>query len=216
VDVIPVWVRAGAVVPKIPEDVMTLVPQKESGNTTVKSLDDRRVYEVIGSEAADTTLKDFEGRTIVREGRSLKIAGKPAKVTVRWRFGAVAGARVNGAAVAVHAGVDGPYVEFDHASETTVAWEQGAPRVEPAAAPVAVPEPVVPAPVAPVVPERRGARGKIPAASPGSATPAAAAAGAPSGKSAVATPKASVHHTTRRSRRAAARRKAKAKAKPQQ
>ena len=32
VDVIPLWVRAGAVIPKIPEDVMTLVPQKESGN----------------------------------------------------------------------------------------------------------------------------------------------------------------------------------------
>ena len=43
---IPVYVRAGAVIPKIPEDVMTLVPQSESGNTTVKSLDDRRVYEI--------------------------------------------------------------------------------------------------------------------------------------------------------------------------
>ena len=33
VDKIAVWVRAGAVIPKIPEDVMTLVPQSESGNT---------------------------------------------------------------------------------------------------------------------------------------------------------------------------------------
>jgi alpha-D-xyloside xylohydrolase len=211
VDVIPVWVRAGAVVPKIPEDVMTLVPQKESGNTTVKSLDERRVYEVIGSDAADTTLTDFEGRTVVREGRSLKIAGSPAKVTVRWRFGSVAGVRVNGAPVTVQAGADGPYVEFSHASESNVAWEQGALRVEPAPAPVAVPAPVTPVPVAPVVPERRGARGKVPAAA--SAAPAAATSSV-----SPAAPKASVHHTTRRSRRAAARKKAKAKAaaKPQQ
>jgi alpha-D-xyloside xylohydrolase len=217
VDVIPVWVRAGAVVPKIPEDVMTLVPQKESGNTTVKSLDERRVYEVIGSDAADTTLTDFEGRTLVREGRSLKIAGSPAKVIVRWRFGSVSGARVNGASVAVHAGADGPYVEFDHVSESNVAWEQGATRVEPAPAPVVVPAPVTVAPVAPVAPERRGARGKAPPVAPGTATPAAAAAGTTSGKSAAATPKATVHHTTRRSRRAVARKKAKAKAtaKPQ-
>ena len=157
VDSIPVWVRAGAVLPKIPEDVMTLVPQKESGNTSVKSLDERRVYEVIGSEAADTTLTDFEGRTVVREGRSLKIAGSPAKVMVRWRFGSVTGVRVNGSSVAVRAGADGPYVEFDHASESNVAWEQGAPRVEAAPAPVVVPAPSeLSAPVAPVVPERRG------------------------------------------------------------
>src|ERR1700693_3205636 len=32
VDVIPVFVRAGAVLPMIPDDVMTLVPQSESGN----------------------------------------------------------------------------------------------------------------------------------------------------------------------------------------
>ena len=33
VDALPLWVRAGAVIAKIPEDVMTLVPQSESGNT---------------------------------------------------------------------------------------------------------------------------------------------------------------------------------------
>src|ERR1017187_1265134 len=80
-DVIPAWVRAGAVIPKIPEDVMTLVPQSESGNTTVKSLDDRRVYELIGSGPGDAASKeirltDFEGRVVVRSGRSLKITDR--------------------------------------------------------------------------------------------------------------------------------------------
>jgi alpha-D-xyloside xylohydrolase len=121
-DTIPVWARAGAVIPKIPEDVMTLVPQKESGNTAVKSLDDRRVYEVIGG-AGESRITDFEGRTVVRTARTLKISGSAARVTVRWRSGTVASATVNGAAVTVHAGTDGPYVEFDHKAESVVVWE---------------------------------------------------------------------------------------------
>jgi alpha-D-xyloside xylohydrolase len=127
-DVIPVWVRAGAVIPKIPEDVMTLVPQSESGNTTVKSLDDRRVYELIGLGPGDAASKeirltDFEGRVVVRSGRSLKITGNSAAhVIVRWRFGTVASATVNGAPVAVEPGPDGPTIEFDHAAESLVAW----------------------------------------------------------------------------------------------
>jgi hypothetical protein len=68
VDAIPVWVRAGAVIPKIPEDVMTLVPQSESGNTTVKSLDDRRVYELNDDAGGSRTITDFEGRVVVRSG----------------------------------------------------------------------------------------------------------------------------------------------------
>jgi alpha-D-xyloside xylohydrolase len=122
-DSIPVWVRAGAVLPKIPEDVMTLVPEKESGNTTVKSLDERRVYEVIGGGAGETHVTDFEGRTLVRAGRSLKVTGKAARVTVRWRFGTVTSAAVNGVPVGVQTGADGPFVEFDHKGESAVTWQ---------------------------------------------------------------------------------------------
>ena len=123
VDTIPVWVRAGAVIPKIPEDVMTLVPQSESGNTTVKSLDDRRVYEVIGSGPGNGKLTDFEGRAVVRAGRTLKISGNSAAhIIVRWRFGTVAGATVNGAPFTVQPTPEGPTIEFDHAAESLVAW----------------------------------------------------------------------------------------------
>jgi alpha-D-xyloside xylohydrolase len=141
VETIPLWVRAGAVLPKIPEDVMTLVPQKESGNTTVKSLDDRRVFEVVGAGVGDSRITDFEGRTVVRGARSLRISGGPsARVTVRWRFGGVAGATVNGAPVKVEAGADGPYVEFAHAGESSVAWQEGiAPPHEVAPPPPAAP-----------------------------------------------------------------------------
>jgi alpha-D-xyloside xylohydrolase len=123
-ETIPVWARAGAVLPKIPEDVMTLVPEKESGNTAVKSLDDRRVYEVIGGSAGETRITDFEGRVVVRGAKSLKISGGPAaRVTVRWRFGAVASVTVNGVAVQVQAGAEGPSVEFDYAAESLVEWQ---------------------------------------------------------------------------------------------
>jgi alpha-D-xyloside xylohydrolase len=126
VEEIPVWARAGAVIPKIPEDVMTLVPQSESGNTAVKSLDDRRVYEVLpgGAGTSEARITDFEGRVVVRGARSLRISGSSAaRVIVRWRFGAVSKATVNGVPVAVRAGADGPYVEFDHAAESLVEWE---------------------------------------------------------------------------------------------
>jgi alpha-D-xyloside xylohydrolase len=91
----------------------------------VKSLDDRRVYELIGSGgSAETRITDFEGRVVVRGAKSLKISGGPAaRVTVRWRFGTVASATVTGVAVPVQAGADGPSVEFDYAVESLLEWE---------------------------------------------------------------------------------------------
>jgi hypothetical protein len=44
-------------------------------------------------------------------------------VTVRWRFGTVAKATVNGVPVTVETGADGPLVEFDHAAKSVVGWE---------------------------------------------------------------------------------------------
>lgn len=124
-DRIPVWVRAGAVVPKIPEDVMTLVPAAESGNGAVKGMGDRRVYELTGAATGDARMVDFEGRTVVRSGSTMKITGgKAARVTVRWRFTRVGGVTVNGAAVKVVAGADGSSsVEFEFAKEAAVSWQ---------------------------------------------------------------------------------------------
>ena len=119
-------------VAKIPEDVMTLVPTSESGNSDVKTMDDRRVYEVISpfTATAPATQTDFEGRVLVVGANSLKITDSaatssntmatlvtPARVTVRWRFGRVSSATVDGASVEVKNGADGPYVEFSHAGE---------------------------------------------------------------------------------------------------
>lgn len=125
VDSIPLWVRAGAVLPKIPEDVMTLVPQRESGNASVKTLDDRRVYEVFPGDpaAGEATRTDFEGRVVERGARSLKITGdSAAEITVRFRFAQVGGVMVNGKPVKVQSGAGGQYVEFDHLKESVVSW----------------------------------------------------------------------------------------------
>jgi alpha-D-xyloside xylohydrolase len=120
VDVIPVYARAGAVIAKIPEDVMTLVPQSESGNTTVKSLDDRRVYE-LNDLSGSSSMTDFEGRSVVRAGRTLKISGdSAAHVIVRWRFAKPARVTVNGEVVKMIDG--GSAVEFDHLKESLVEW----------------------------------------------------------------------------------------------
>ncbi len=129
VDAIPVYVRAGAVIAKLPEDVMTLVPSAESGNNDVKSMDDRCVYEVIagfsGDEANSQT--DFEGRTLTRSANTLTIVDgekspSPTRVTVRWRFGKVRSVTVNGAAVELQSAAAGPFVEFSHAGTSLVEW----------------------------------------------------------------------------------------------
>ncbi len=103
-ETIPVFARAGAVIPKIPEDVMTLVPASESGNSPLKTLDDRRVYEMVSATAGGSeTMRDFEGRELKREGGTLTIGAPtekgamlPARVTVQWRFGKVLSATVDG------------------------------------------------------------------------------------------------------------------------
>ncbi|MBT9333077.1 glycoside hydrolase family 31 protein [Acidipila sp. 4G-K13] len=123
-ETLPLYARASAIIPKIPEDVMTLVPGDQSGNTSIKSLDDRRVYELL-PEAADSGsvgITDFEGRNLTRSAHSLTIQGKPADVTVRWRFGKVHSVSVNGSEITVQNGADGPYVEFRHKDHTTIAW----------------------------------------------------------------------------------------------
>ncbi len=124
-DLAPVFVRSGAVIPKIPEDVMTLVPASEIGNTGVKSMDQRRVYEVFGNSGADgtTTITDFEGRKLERKGNVLKISGDPAPVTVRLRFSRAGRVTVNGASMRLDSRGDTRSVEFDHAGTSTVAWE---------------------------------------------------------------------------------------------
>lgn len=122
IDSIPLWVRDGAILPKIPEDIMTLVPQSESGDTHTRSLDSRRVYEMYGE--GDTTLTDFEGRTLERTGNSLKITGDAgARITIRFRFIPVASVTVNGTSAKLESDPDVSSIEFDYTGQsTTITW----------------------------------------------------------------------------------------------
>jgi alpha-D-xyloside xylohydrolase len=124
VDSIALYARAGAVIAKIPEDVMTLVPQSESGNRSVKAMDDRRIYELIDGPGG-AAITDFEGRKVERGANSLKITGdSAAHMIVRWRSTRPSIVTVNGTAAKVETGEGGvAFVEFDHLKESSLAWQ---------------------------------------------------------------------------------------------
>jgi alpha-D-xyloside xylohydrolase len=123
-DRIPLFVRDGAILPKTPEDVMTLAPQSDFKDQGVRALDDRRVYEIYpGHEARG--LIDFEGRVLAYDPGTgtLTITGSPARVSVRWRFAHPATVTVNGQKIdKVTATSDGISVDFPHQGTSTVVW----------------------------------------------------------------------------------------------
>ena len=122
-ETIPVYARAGAVIPRIPEDVMTLVPESESGNQSVKTLDDRRIFEVVGGASSEpVSFTDFEDRAIRREGNTLTIgaAKQVARITVRWRFEHPAEVMVDGKAIAPASDGAASSVEFALPAEKNV------------------------------------------------------------------------------------------------
>ncbi len=124
IDSIPVYVRRGTVIPMLPDDVVTLVPTSESGNQTLKTIDDRRVYEIFGASTPPTAVTtDFEGRVLTRAGKTLSITGDSvAHMILRWRFLNIASATVNGAPVNLQSDARGEFIEFDHLNQTTIVW----------------------------------------------------------------------------------------------
>ena len=126
IDSIAAYVRAGSIIPKIPEDVMTLVPPFESGNHEIHSLDDRRVYEIFPGPSRD--LVDFEDRRLSatrdRGAETLTIKGKAARVTVRFPFQHVTAATLNGKPITVeqHDGVAN--VSFVHHDMSNLQWSR--------------------------------------------------------------------------------------------
>jgi alpha-D-xyloside xylohydrolase len=122
----PLYVRAGAIIPKIPEDVMTLVQSEQVRQAGIHALDDRRVYEVYPGPPRSVT--DFEDRTIATElgkdGNSLNISGKAARITVRWKFHPPKSVKLNGAPITLHkgSGSDGAYVEWAHGGTSRLTY----------------------------------------------------------------------------------------------
>lgn len=118
-DRLPLYVRSGAIIPKIPDDVMTLVPASEYADKSVKSMDNRRVYEIYPGNKLEA-IRDFESRSIEPGDQrgSLKISGAPAHIIIRWRFASPATVVVNGHAVSMARNADGTEIEFDHTGTT--------------------------------------------------------------------------------------------------
>jgi len=124
IDRIPLYVLDGTILPKIPDDVMTLVPQGEYGDQKVKSLDDRRVYEIYPGALRGIT--DFEGRTVGPAGASsgLVITGKAARIELRWKFGGPNSVTVNDRRMEPRKSAEGSvWVEFAHDGTSRVRWE---------------------------------------------------------------------------------------------
>lgn len=127
-EMLPLYVRDGAVIPKIPEDVMTLVPASQVKVAGVPALDNRRVYEMYPAlvESGGMETFDFEGRKLVRsvraDGGRLLIDGAAAEVELRWRFDKPINVTVDGKAIATQSGEHGDFIRIAHAAHTEVNW----------------------------------------------------------------------------------------------
>ncbi|HWB84962.1 MAG TPA: TIM-barrel domain-containing protein [Bryobacteraceae bacterium] len=123
-DRIPLFLKEGTILPRIPDDVMTLVQASECKDPTVQALDDRRVYEIYpGSQPRSIT--DFENRRIAYDPKAgtLTLTGAPARVSIRWRFADPSEVTLNGQKFdKVTATPDGISVEFRHQGTSTLAW----------------------------------------------------------------------------------------------
>ncbi|HEY2806511.1 MAG TPA: TIM-barrel domain-containing protein [Gemmatimonadales bacterium] len=123
-DRIPLYVKAGTILPTIPEDVMTLAPWTGTGAPPVPTLDDRRVYEIYPGPARD--LHDFEGRHLdlnSQGGRTtLTVTGAEARMTIVWRFQHPTHATLNGQAVAVRSAGGSASASFVHATQSRLVW----------------------------------------------------------------------------------------------
>jgi len=123
-DRIPLFLREGTILPKIPDDVMTLVPRSEFRDGRIQALDDRRVYEIYpGRETR--SIADFEGRQLVHQPQAcmLTIAGAAARLTVRWKFAHPTSVTLNGQKLDhLTPTADGVSVEFQHRGTSTLSW----------------------------------------------------------------------------------------------
>jgi alpha-D-xyloside xylohydrolase len=123
---IPLFVKSGAILPKIPEDIMTLVKKTVDLDPNIKALDDRRVYDLYRGPAR--TLRDFEGREIETSRQAgaitFKLTGPPAEVTLNWRFQHPVDVKLNGRPSMPETRDGHTALRFHHGAATIVSWRE--------------------------------------------------------------------------------------------
>ncbi len=83
-DRIPLFVREGAIIPVLPPDVMTLVPRHPGLDSSVVSMDDRRIIQIFPGTSGERTT--WDGLTVKLEKGVVRVSSKmPRPVEVRVR-----------------------------------------------------------------------------------------------------------------------------------
>jgi alpha-D-xyloside xylohydrolase len=124
----PLFVRAGAILPRLPEGVQTLVERHAVMAPGVVALDERRVLEVWpGADGAVVTWDGLSAE-LVREGGqvTLRVASEPARpVEIRLRGRRLPDLEAGGGTVRVEAEADRTILAFDAlAGERTWRWRE--------------------------------------------------------------------------------------------
>jgi alpha-D-xyloside xylohydrolase len=128
-DRVPLFVRAGAILPLLPEGIETLVRRHDAMADDIVALDDRRVLEVWpGGPGGVRTWDGLAAELSVEDGRAvLRVESPdPRPVEVRLRGRRLAGLEVPGGRVRVDGGVTTiafPMLE----GRRTLEWEDGRP-----------------------------------------------------------------------------------------
>jgi hypothetical protein len=90
----------------------------------VKSIDNRRVYEIYPGSKLES-IQDFEERTISPGDQvgTLTVTGAPAHIILRWRFAGPRAVTINGRTIPSLRTADGASIEFDHSESTSLRWQ---------------------------------------------------------------------------------------------
>ena len=128
-DRIPLFIRAGAIVPMLPEGVETLVRRHEDMADDIVALDDRRVVEVWpgGTDA----IRTWDGLVAILEQRDDRMVLElesyaPRSVEVRLRGRRLPGVSVPGGRVRIDDGTDTTVLSIPDLREpVTITWPRG-------------------------------------------------------------------------------------------
>lgn len=127
-DKIPLYVRAGSIIPLLPDDIQTLVPKQAEMNESVKSIDNRRILQIwLGSKGS---LKTWEGLTAELlqkdDSRQLNFASEVKRpLSIEIMFRKLDDLKVDGAIVSYDKGAKRTVISFyEFGGKGTIEWKK--------------------------------------------------------------------------------------------